>query len=135
MKVLKTTFLLALCVLMACATQKTKLTDTSPVNTPASEPEPAAESISLTPMPKTTLPIDERVRMGTLDNGMKYYIQQNNKPENRAELRLAVAAGSMQEDEDQLGLAHFVEHMAFNGSTNFKKNELSLLKDIIYYSN
>ena len=41
-----------------------------------------------------------------------------------AELRLAVAAGSMQEDEDQLGVAHFVEHMAFNGSTNFSKNEL-----------
>jgi zinc protease len=55
---------------------------------------------------------------------MKYYLRKNVKPENRAELRLAVAAGSVQEDEDQLGIAHFVEHMAFNGSTNFTKNEL-----------
>ena len=70
------------------------------------------------------LPTDERVRMGQLANGLKYYIQKNGKPENRAELRLAIAAGSMQEDDDQLGLAHFVEHMAFNGSKNFKKNEL-----------
>jgi zinc protease len=70
------------------------------------------------------IPVDERVRMGQLDNGLKYFIQKNSKPENRAELRLAVNAGSMQEDDDQLGLAHFVEHMAFNGSKNFKKNEL-----------
>src|SRR5690606_32604577 len=53
-----------------------------------------------------------------------YYIMVNHKPENRAEFRLAVKAGSMQEDEDQLGLAHFVEHMAFNGTQNFSKNEL-----------
>lgn len=70
------------------------------------------------------LPVDPDVRMGTLDNGIRYYIRKNQKPENRAELRLAVRAGAMQEDEDQLGLAHFVEHMAFNGSKNFEKNEL-----------
>ena len=70
------------------------------------------------------IPSDPSVRRGVLDNGMHYYIQYNAKPEKRAELRLAVHAGSMQEDEDQLGLAHFVEHMAFNGSTNFKKSEL-----------
>lgn len=70
------------------------------------------------------IPDDESVKIGMLDNGMKYYIQKNSKPENRAELRLIVNAGSMQEDDDQLGVAHFVEHMAFNGSTNFKKNEL-----------
>jgi len=55
---------------------------------------------------------------------MTYYIKKNSKPENRAELRLALKAGSIVEDEDQQGLAHFVEHMAFNGSKNFKKNEL-----------
>lgn len=70
------------------------------------------------------LPVDPAIRIGTLDNGLKYYIKKNTKPENRAELRLAVNAGAMQEDDDQQGLAHFVEHMAFNGSTNFKKSEL-----------
>ena len=70
------------------------------------------------------IPIDPEVRIGVLPNGMKYYIKKNEKPENRAELRLAVDAGSMQEDDDQLGLAHFVEHMAFNGTRNFEKNEL-----------
>ncbi len=70
------------------------------------------------------IPVDPSIRMGTLPNGLKYYIQKNQKPENRAELRLAVSVGSIMEDDDQQGLAHFVEHMAFNGSTNFKKNEL-----------
>lgn len=70
------------------------------------------------------LPFAPEVRTGTLDNGMRYYIRKNAKPENRIELRLAVNAGSMQEDDDQQGLAHFVEHMAFNGTTNFKKNDL-----------
>lgn len=70
------------------------------------------------------IPIDPDIRMGTLPNGLRYYIRKNAKPENRAELRLAVDAGAMQEDDDQLGLAHFVEHMAFNGSTHFEKNEL-----------
>ncbi len=55
---------------------------------------------------------------------MSYYIEKNTKPENRAELRLAVNAGSTMENDDQQGLAHFVEHMAFNGSKNFKKNDL-----------
>lgn len=70
------------------------------------------------------LPFSPDVRTGTLDNGMRYYIRKNAKPENRIELRLAVNAGSMQEDDDQQGLAHFVEHMAFNGTTNFAKNDL-----------
>ena len=70
------------------------------------------------------IPIDPSVRIGTLDNGLKYYIKKNTKPENLAELRMAVNAGSMQEDDDQLGIAHFVEHMCFNGSEHFAKNEL-----------
>ena len=73
---------------------------------------------------QTKLPIDKDVRTGILSNGMKYYIRKNQKPENRAELRLVVNAGSMQEEEDQRGLAHFVEHMAFNGTKNFEKSEL-----------
>ncbi|MFC1725619.1 M16 family metallopeptidase [candidate division KSB1 bacterium] len=71
-----------------------------------------------------TVPIDPKITVGKLDNGLKYYIRENHKPENRAELRLVVNAGSVLEDEDQLGLAHFVEHMAFNGTEHFKKHEL-----------
>jgi len=70
------------------------------------------------------LPIDAKVTVGELDNGLRYYIRENNKPENRAELRLVVNAGSIVEDDDQKGLAHFVEHMAFNGTKNFAKQEL-----------
>jgi zinc protease len=70
------------------------------------------------------LPVDPKIRMGVLPNGMKYYIRYNAKPEKRAELRLAVNVGSTAENDDQQGLAHFTEHMAFNGSKNFKKNEL-----------
>jgi len=75
-------------------------------------------------MVSDNIPTDDRLIEGTLGNGMKYYIQKNAKPENRAELRLAVNAGSINEDEDQKGLAHFVEHMAFNGTENFEKSEL-----------
>lgn len=70
------------------------------------------------------IPIDSNIRIGKLDNGFTYYIRKNNKPENRFELRLAVDAGSILEDNDQQGLAHFVEHMCFNGTKHFKKNEL-----------
>ncbi|MBC7918832.1 MAG: insulinase family protein [Rhodoferax sp.] len=71
-----------------------------------------------------TVPIGPQVKVGKLDNGLTYYIQKNSRPERRLELRLVVKAGSILEDEDQLGLAHFAEHMAFNGSTHFKKHEL-----------
>ena len=70
------------------------------------------------------LPFDPAVRQGMLDNGLRYYIRYNTEPENRAELRLAVDAGSVQEDEDQRGLAHFVEHMAFNGTERYAEPEL-----------
>jgi len=70
------------------------------------------------------LPVGPQVTVGKLANGLTYYIQHNGKPEKKLELRLVVKAGSILEDEDQQGLAHFTEHMAFNGSTNFKKHEL-----------
>lgn len=70
------------------------------------------------------LPVDTNITLGTLKNGVTYYIRKNQKPENRAELRLVVNAGSILEDDDQQGLAHFVEHMAFNGTENFEKHEL-----------
>ena len=69
------------------------------------------------------VPLDPRVRVGKLGNGLTYYIQQNPKPENKVELRLAINAGSILEEDDQLGFAHFTEHMAFNGTKNFEKNE------------
>ena len=70
------------------------------------------------------IPVGPHVRIGKLDNGLTYYIQNNGKPEKKLELRLVVKAGSILEDDDQQGLAHFTEHMAFNGSTHFKKHEL-----------
>jgi zinc protease len=70
------------------------------------------------------LPISPKLKVGTLPNGLTYYIQKNARPEKKVELRLVVKAGSILEDEDQQGLAHLTEHMAFNGSTHFKKHEL-----------
>lgn len=70
------------------------------------------------------LPVAPQITKGKLANGLTYYIRKNSKPEQRVELRLAIKAGSILEDEDQQGLAHFTEHMAFNGSRHFKKNEL-----------
>ena len=65
------------------------------------------------------VPVDPRITVGTLPNGLRYYVRRNQAPRNRAELRLVVSAGSVLEDADQRGLAHMVEHMAFNGTTNF----------------
>jgi zinc protease len=70
------------------------------------------------------LAIDPALIHGQLDNGLRYFIRKNRRPENRADLRLVVNAGSVLEDDDQLGLAHFVEHMAFNGTKHFGKQEL-----------
>lgn len=70
------------------------------------------------------IPSDPNTKSGKLSNGLTYYIRQNKKPEKKVEMRLAVNAGAILEDDDQQGLAHFTEHMAFNGSKHFKKNEL-----------
>jgi len=70
------------------------------------------------------IPVNPAVKQGVLDNGLTYFIMNNKKPENRAELQLVVLAGSLQEDDDQNGLAHFIEHMCFNGTKNFPKNDL-----------
>jgi zinc protease len=106
---------------------------------PAQAPAPAAPAASapaaqpaLPPMspPAETapldvaVPVDPRITVGTLPNGLRYYIRHNTKPAGRAELRLAVNAGSVLEDDDQRGLAHIVEHMAFNGTRHFPKQEI-----------
>src|SRR5688500_7746756 len=92
-----------------------------PVFSIAQQPAPAAVSA---PSLETKLPIDSKVRIGTLPNGIRYYIRQNPKPEKRAELRLVINAGSILENENQLGYAHIVEHTGFNGTRNFAKNGL-----------
>src|SRR5918992_379564 len=74
--------------------------------------------------PFDRLPFDTAVSRGTLPNGLTYYIRRNTRPENRVMLQLAVKAGSVDETDDQQGLAHFLEHMAFNGTRRFKPGEL-----------
>ena len=70
------------------------------------------------------IPVDPEVRIGKLENGLTYYIRHNAWPEQRAEFYIAQRVGSIQEDDNQRGLAHFLEHMAFNGSKHFKGNEM-----------
>jgi zinc protease len=84
------------------------------------QPAKAPDLASLT----QKLLLDPQVTLGKFDNGLRYYLRVNKKPENRAELQLVVNAGSVLEDDDQQGLAHFVEHMAFNGTKHFAKQEL-----------
>ncbi len=76
------------------------------------------------PSASDPLPVDSAVTIGTLDNGLRFYIRENSTPEERAELRLVVNAGAVLEEDDQNGLAHLVEHMAFNGTANFEKQDL-----------
>ncbi len=77
-----------------------------------------------TPKAEALVPDDPTIVQGILPNGLKYYIKNNGKPADKVELRLVVNAGSILEDDDQQGLAHFMEHMNFNGTKHFKKNEL-----------
>src|SRR5688572_5692197 len=70
------------------------------------------------------LPVSPLVKVGKLPNGLSYYLQKNGRPEKKLELRLVVKAGSILEDDDQQGMAHMLEHMAFNGSARFKKHDL-----------
>ena len=74
--------------------------------------------------PSSKLPFDAKVITGKLDNGLTYYIRENKKPGKKVELRLVIKVGSIMEDDDQQGLAHMAEHMAFNGTKNFKKNDI-----------
>ena len=74
--------------------------------------------------PNTPLKLDPEIVVEQLDNGLTYYVYENDEPEDVAYLRLVIRAGSLQEDDNQQGLAHFVEHMAFNGSANFDSGEI-----------
>ena len=98
----------------------------APVAGPETPGDPAPPPVADEGAKETSpdLPLDPAVRMGTLDNGLRFYIRHHEKPEKRAYLWLAVDAGSVLEDDDQRGLAHFVEHMAFNGTKRFEKNAI-----------
>jgi len=100
--------------MLACNTTQTTTNTTSETTTKVENTVATVEQV----------PNDSSVRTGTFANGLKYYIKNNGKPADKVELRLVIKAGSILEDDDQQGLAHFMEHMAFNGTKNFKKNEL-----------
>ncbi|WP_040494662.1 M16 family metallopeptidase [Ilumatobacter nonamiensis] len=103
-------------------------TEVSPTDTDVSDSDPDRPDLeSLLPdaddLPALSTP-DPDTLTGTLDNGLRYMVRDNDNPGSKAELRLAVDAGSVLEDESQLGGAHFLEHMLFNGTERFPKNEL-----------
>lgn len=84
----------------------------------------AAAPAQVAPALSDPIPVEREITIGQLPNGLRYYLRANNRPEKRAELRLVVKAGSVLEDDDQQGLAHLVEHMAFNGTAHFPKNDI-----------
>ena len=90
---------------------------------PSNLPDTSATSVASYALTQP-MPVDPDVLVGTLPNGLRYYVRANAKPAHRAELRLVVKAGSVLEDDDQQGLAHFVEHMEFEGSQHFPKQGL-----------
>jgi zinc protease len=95
----------------------------SAAQAPADLHETSAASVASYALSQS-MPVDPDVLVGTLPNGLKYYVRANGKPAHRAELRLVVKAGSVLEDDDQQGLAHFVEHMEFEGTQHFPKQGL-----------
>jgi zinc protease len=99
----------------------------------ATPPKPGGPQAAIAPelALDKTLPIDPAVKSGRLPNGIRYFIRENKRPAGRVAMRLAVDAAAIQEDADQRGLAHFIEHMAFNGTEHFKPGELvSFLESI-----
>ncbi|MGJ8632599.1 MAG: M16 family metallopeptidase [Luteolibacter sp.] len=112
--------------------KETSEAETSPVPEKVSEPVPepidpsaeqaSAEAVDPTPWPTETsdIPADPKAIFGSLPNGFRYMILPNPEPPNRLSVRLHIAAGSLMEDEDQRGLAHFLEHMVFNGTKHYK---------------
>jgi zinc protease len=93
----------------------------APLTARQAAPQPAAQApLGL----QEKIPVDPAVKTGTLPNGLTYYIRRNARPASRVSLRLAVKAGSLDEADDQQGLAHMLEHMAFNGSEHFKPGDL-----------
>ena len=102
-------------------------TSTPPSTTTVATTEALAPGIPTFPDDAESIGIDGAVRIGVLENGLTYYIRENDSPGTRAQLRLAVHAGSVQETDDQRGVAHYLEHMMFNGTDRFPAHELVLL--------
>jgi zinc protease len=116
---LKRLFLTLLFFCLAVYTQP-GYAQTKPVPSPKSKPLPLKDELTAANL----LPVDPAVIIGKLPNGLTYYIRKNAQPKNRAELYLVNKVGSVLEKDEQQGLAHFTEHMAFNGTKDFPKNEL-----------
>ncbi len=118
-----------LCLLMVVAAACTRTADTTTTTTTtvteAFDPPGGDSPRPTNPWLSEPIPVDPDVRIGVLANGLNYFIRFNDSPGQRAELRLAVNAGSVLEAEDQLGGAHFLEHMMFNGTERFPRNELT----------
>jgi len=110
-------------VRIAVAIALTATSLSAAAQTPAAGRESSAASVASYTL-SAQMPVDPEAIVGTLPNGLRYYVRANGKPARRAELRLVVKAGSVLEDEDQLGLAHFVEHMEFEGTQHFPGADL-----------
>ncbi|NNL98214.1 MAG: insulinase family protein, partial [Acidimicrobiia bacterium] len=129
---IRLTALVVALVATACSSESGDSSSTiAPVSTTTSS---AASATTTTTVPGVAMPVfadddemvavDPDVTIGMLENGLTYYIRRNTRPGTRAQLRLAVAAGSALEDDDQRGVAHYLEHMMFNGTESFPANEL-----------
>ena len=119
MRSLRPLWFASIVALVACGGPPPVVVAPKTVASAQAKPPPKSDGLSDAP-----LPLDGRVRKGTLPNGLTWYVLPHKKPEKRAQIWLAVNAGSVLEDDDQRGLAHFVEHMGFNGTKRFPKQAL-----------
>ena len=112
--------LVVLAIVAACGGSPAPI---KPAARPAAPPPAATATVPAAPV-DPVVALDPEIKRGTLANGLTYYVMKHQKPEQRAALWLVVNAGSVLEDNDQRGLAHFVEHMAFNGTKRFPKQAI-----------
>lgn len=115
---------LVMVLLVACTGTPEQTATSTSAPTPLSTSALPSSTTTIDPLLGEMLPVDDAVVVGNLDNGLVYYLRANDSPGRRAELRLLVDAGSVQEEPAQAGMAHFLEHMMFNGTERFPRNEL-----------
>ena len=111
-------------VAASCSGSDGGATTTASVSDPGTTQSPATTSVAPDPAYGELIDLDDEIRTGVLDNGLTYFVRRNTAPGERLQLRLVVDAGSVLEDDDQIGAAHFLEHMMFNGTQRWPKNEL-----------
>src|SRR5688572_1753094 len=116
--------LVAAALVLSCGGAKTSPSRPTPTDTTSGTGAGTATPTTPTTPGEDPLPLWPKVRLGILPNGLTYYVMRHDQPRKRAALWLAVDAGSLQEDDDQQGLAHFVEHMAFNGTRSYPKQRI-----------